>query len=185
MYTANQEQEPNRDEMRMLIFDAGPLITTCKFSVADKLVIDYLLERCQITVTASVRDEVVLAGNRYPDASAARQRIDAGKIAVVPPPSDPAIRMLIAPYGLGAGEMDCIQLAGHSDWKDATLVVDDHLAYLVSDRLGQRKRFLLDVIADLVRANKMADSLAVSMVGAIRSRYPLAFVEHTLLLFGR
>ena len=171
--------------MCKLILDAGPLITSCKFSVAGKLIIDYLLEQCQITVTASVRDEVVLAGNRYPDASAARQRIDAGKIAVVPPLSDPAIRMHIAPYGLGTGEMDCIQLAGHPDWKDATLVLDDHLAYLVSDRLGQRKRFLLDVIADLARADKLADSLAVSMVGAIRSRYPPAFVEHTLLMLGR
>ena len=171
--------------MCMLILDAGPLITSCKFSVAGKLVIDYLLEQCQIAVAASVRDEVVLAGNRYPDASAARQRIDAGKIVVVPPLSDPAIRMHISPYGLGTGEMDCIQLAGHPEWKDVTLVLDDHLAYLVSDRLGQRKRFLLDVIADLARADKLADSLAVSMVGAIRSRYPPAFVEHTLLMLGR
>jgi hypothetical protein len=171
--------------MCRLILDAGPLITTCKFSVAGKLIIDYLLERCQITVTASVRDEVVLAGNRYPDANAAHQRIDAGRIVVVPPLPDPAIRRLISLYGLGIGEMDCIQLAGHPDWKDATLVVDDHLAYLVSDRLGQRKRFLLDVIADLVRADKLADSLAASMIQAIRSRYPPAFVEHTLLMFGR
>ena len=81
--------------------------------------------------------------------------------------------------------MDCIQLAGHPEWKDVILVLDDHLAYLVSDRLGQRKRFLLDVIADLARADKLADSLAVSMVGAIRSRYPPAFVEHTLLMLGR
>jgi len=171
--------------MCKLILDAGPLITTCKFSAAGKLIIDHLFEQCQITVTASVRDEVVLAGNRYPDASAARQRIDAGKIAVVPSPSDSRLRMLIALYGLGTGEMDCIQLAGRPEWQDATLVVDDHLAYLVSDRLGQRKRFLLDVIADLVSAHKMADSLAVSVIQAIRSRYPPAFVEHTLLLLGK
>jgi hypothetical protein len=171
--------------MCRLILDAGPLITTCKFSVAGRLVIDHLLDECQITVTASVRDEVVLAGNRYPDAHAARERIDAGKIAVVPSPSDPNIRALIAPYGLGAGEMDCILLAGHSDWKDATLVMDDHLAYMVSDRLGQRKRFLLDVIAELAQTNKIADSLAISVIRAIRSRYPPAFVEHTLLMLER
>jgi hypothetical protein len=138
MYTANQELQPGCDEMCMLILDAGPLITSCKFSVAGKLVIDYLLEQCQIAVAASVRDE-----------------------------------------------MDCIQLAGQPEWKDVTLVMDDHLAYLVSDRLGQRKRFLLDVIADLARADKLADSLAVSMVDAVRSRYPPAFVEHTLLMLGR
>jgi hypothetical protein len=171
--------------MCRLILDAGPLITTCKFSVGGRLVIDHLLDECQITVTASVRDEVVLAGNRYADATAARQRIDAGRIGVVSPRSNLSIKMLIVPYGLGTGEMDCIQLAGNPDWQDATLVVDDHLAYLVSDRLGQRKRFLMDVIADLVRANKMAGSLAVSMVQAIRPRYPPAFVEHTLLILGR
>lgn len=168
-----------------LILDAGPLITACKFNTAGKLIIDHLLDRCQITIVASVRDEVVLTGNRYPDASAARQRIDAGSIAVVLPPADLVTRMLIAPYGLGTGEMDCILLAGHRDWHDVTLVVDDHLAYLVSDRLGQRKRFLLDVIIDLVRADLLAAELAVSIVQAIRSRYPVGFVEHTLLMLRR
>ena len=98
---------------------------------------------------------------------------------------DPATRQLIAPYGLGVGEVDSILLAEHPDWKDATLVMDDHLAYLVSDRLGLRKRFLLDVIADLARTNQLNAELAVSMVHAIRSRYPVAFVEHTLLMLRR
>jgi hypothetical protein len=31
----------------------------------------------------------------------------------------------------------------------------------------------------------MADSLAVGVIRAIRSRYPPAFVEHTLLMLGR
>jgi hypothetical protein len=171
--------------MYKLLFDAGPLITTCKFSVTGKLIIDHLLGQCQITVAASVRDEVVLAGSRYLDANAANQRISAGTIAVVPSLSDPATKQLIAPYGLGVGEVDSILLAEHPDWKDATLVVDDHLAYLVSDRLGQRKRFLLDVITDLVRADQLTAALAVSIVQAIRSRYPVAFVEHTLLMLRR
>ena len=171
--------------MYSLIFDAGPLITTCKFSVAGRLIIDHFLERCQITVATSVRDEVVIAGNRYPDAGAARQRIDVGRIAVLPPFPDHIVEALIAPYGLGAGEQDSILLAGHPDWKDATLVIDDHLAYLVSDRLGRRKRFLLDVIADLVKLDKLDVRLALSMVQAVRTRYPAAFVEHTLLLLRR
>lgn len=171
--------------MCKLIFDAGPLITACKFSIAGKLIIDYLLECCQITVATSVRDEVVVAGNRYPDSSAARHRISAGKITVTSPQPDLVEVALIAPYGLGVGEVDSIQLGGHPDWKDATLVIDDHLAYLVSDRLGRRKRFLLDVIFDLVRTGKLSAPLAVSMVQAIRVRYPAAFVEHTLLALRR
>ncbi len=67
----------------------------------------------------------------------------------------------------------------------ATLVLDDHLAYLVSDRLAVRKRFLLDVIADLTRDGDMDGQTALAIVEAIRSRYPRAFVEHTLLLLKR
>lgn len=47
--------------MSKLIFDAGPLITTCKFSVAGRLVVDHILDHREITVAASVRDEVVIA----------------------------------------------------------------------------------------------------------------------------
>ena len=47
---------------------------------------------------------------------------------------------------------------------EAILVIDDHLAYLVCDRLGQRKRFLLDTIVDLVDAEMLDKSLAMDMV---------------------
>jgi hypothetical protein len=166
-----------------LIFDAGPLITSCKFSVAGQLVVDHLLPHCEITIAASVRDEVVIAGDRYPDARAARQRINNGQIAVLSPPPVPALEVLINPYSLGDGERESILLAAVAP--DATLVIDDHLAYLVSDRLGQRKRFLLDILADLVAAKNLDKQLAVDIMQAIRSRYPVAFVEHTLLLLRR
>lgn len=129
-----------------------------------------------------MRDEVVYAGGRYVDANAARQRIQAGEIAVAPAPTDNISAALIAPYNLGIGETECILLAGHPEWRDATLVIDDHLAYLVSDRLGRRKRFLLDVFLDLVKSSTLDVSLAVSIVLAVRPRYPGAFVEHTLLV---
>lgn len=171
--------------MNKLIFDAGPLITACKFSVGGRLVVDHILDHCEITVATSVRDEVVIAGVRYLDAQAAQKRIDEGQIAVLLPLSDPALEALVAPYGLGDGEQDSILLAGHADLGNATLVIDDHLAYLVSDRLGQRKRFLLDVIADLADVEKLDRELATKVVQAIRTRYPPAFVEHTLLLLRR
>ena len=168
--------------MTKLIFDAGPLITSCKFSVAGQLVIDHLLPHCEITIAASVRDEVVIAGDRYPDAQAARQRIDQGQIVVLSPSPAPALETLITPYSLGDGERESILLAAASD---ATLVIDDHLAYLVSDRLGQHKRFLLDILSDLAAVKDLDKQLAIDIVQAIRSRYPVAFVEHTLLLLRR
>ena len=171
--------------MNKLVFDAGPLIATCKFSVVGRLVVDHILDHCEITVAVSVRDEVIIAGARYPDAQAAQQRIDGGQIAVLLAPQAPALETLVAPYGLGDGERDSILLSEHADLGDATLVIDDQLAYLVSDRLGRRKRFLLDVIADLADMEKLNRELAAKMVRAIRTRYPPAFVEHTLLLLRR
>lgn len=171
--------------MNNLILDAGPLITTCKFSVADQLIIDYILEQCKITIAFSVRNEVVIAGANYPDAQVAQQRIEQEQIAVLSPPLDSDLETLIALYGLGDGERDSILLTKHTDLQDATLVIDDHLAYLVSDRLGRRKRFLLDLIVDLVNAQKLDRKLAIEMVNAIRTRYPPAFVEHAILLLRR
>lgn len=75
-----------------------------------------------------------------------------------------------------------ILLTEHTDLEGATLVIDDHLAYLVSDRLGRQKRFLLDVIVHLVNAGELDKDLAIEMVDAVRTRYPPAFVEHTMLL---
>ena len=171
--------------MNRLIFDAGPLITSCKFSVAGRLVIDHILDHCPLAVAASVRDEVVLAGARYPDAHAAEQRIEREQIEVLVPNPGSGLEALIAPYNLGDGERDSILLAGDARLSKAVLVVDDHLAYLVCDRLGQRKRFLLDTIVDLVDAEMLDRSLAMDMVETIRTRYPPAFVEHTKLLLQR
>ncbi|MEA3349223.1 MAG: hypothetical protein U9Q82_01225 [Chloroflexota bacterium] len=171
--------------MYKLIFDAGPLITVCKFSISERLVVDYLLERCEIAIATSVRNEVVLAGARYPDAQAAKSRIDDGQISILSPPSNPALESLIDVYDLGDGERDSILLGGDSDLHDATLVIDDHLAYLVSDRLKQLKRFLLDVIVDLVNNDELNKKLAIQIIHAIQTRYPRAFVEHTLRLLER
>lgn len=171
--------------MTELILDAGPLITICKFSADRVLLIDHLLDRCEIAIAATVHDEVIVAGARYPDAQTARQRIEQGRIKVLDPPAAPRLQALLAPYGLGRGEQDSILLTEHARLQQATLVIDDHLAYLVSNRLGRRKRFLLDVIIDLVESKRLSVDLAVEMTQAVRSRYPSAFVEHTMLLLQR
>jgi hypothetical protein len=171
--------------MKKLILDAGPLITSCRFTTAGQVVIDHLLAACDITIASSVRNEVVVAGQRYPDAQVAQQRINQASISVMSPPVNRDMEAVIGIYGLGEGEQDSMLLTRHSDLMDATLVLDDHLAYLVSDRLAVRKRFLLDAIADLVRDGDLDVQLALAIVEAIRSRYPRAFVEHTLLLLKR
>jgi hypothetical protein len=97
--------------MGKLIFDAGPLITSCKFNAASRLVIDYLLDYSEIVVAESVRDEVVIAGARYTDAQAAQQRLEQGQIVALAPPSAPDLEALLAPYGASTkevnGAIDC------------------------------------------------------------------------------
>jgi hypothetical protein len=51
-------------------------------------------------------------------------------------------------YSLGNGKREGILLIAVPD---VTPVIDDHLAYLVGDHLGQRKRFLLDILSDLIK----------------------------------
>jgi hypothetical protein len=92
---------------------------------------------------------------------------------------------MIAPHGPGDGARDCVLLIGHAELQGATLVIDDHLAYLVIDRLTRRKRFLLDVIAELVDTRELDRELAIDMVRAARTRHPPALVGHTLLLLRR
>lgn len=171
--------------MTELILDAGPLITVCKFSVDNLLLVDHILDRCKISIAAAVCNEVLVAGDRYSDARAAQERIERGQIKFLHPPVVRRLEALLVPYGLGSGERDSILLTEHPDLQGATLVIDDHLAYLVSNRLGRKKRFLLDVIIDLVESQQLGVKLAVEMTEAIRSRYPSAFIEHTMLLLQR
>lgn len=71
--------------MKNIVFDAGPLITSCKFEVDGQLVIDYILSGNQINIAETVRDEVVVAGSRFKDAREAGKRILNSEIKVLKP----------------------------------------------------------------------------------------------------
>jgi predicted nucleic acid-binding protein len=162
------------------IFDAGPLITSCKFTVRGRLVIDYLLDHCQIVIPQAVQQEVLIVGERYTDALEAKQRIVAGMIRVAMPiPASTSLEKAIRLYELGEGECQSILLAHQMG---ACLVIDDYLGYLVSDRLGIQKRFLLDLLVRLTEQVKLDRGLACEIANAVRPRYTRAMVEHTLLM---
>jgi hypothetical protein len=158
------------------------LITACKFQAEGQLIIDHVLACRQIVIPAAVHSEVVIAGARFPDAQEARRRADAGRIEIVKPLLDADLVRVMDLYGFGEGEQEAIGLMYEDGFQDATLVVDDHLAYLVSDRLGVPKLFLLDLIVRLVREKQLTVALGCGMVEAVHTRYPEAFVEHTLLI---
>jgi len=168
--------------MLKFVFDAGPLITACKFYVEGQLVIDHLLAHCQVVIPVAVYDEVVIAGSRFLDAQEAKRRVDTGNIEVATPVSNAGLTPILTLYGFGDGEQEAISLVLEDDFQSTILVVDDHLAYLVSDRLGAPKLFLLDLVVQMVREKQLTTSVGCSIVEAIRQRYPESFVEHTLLI---
>ena len=104
-------------------------------------------------MAVSVRSGVVVAGASYPDGHAAQDRLDKGQIGAFSPPDSPGREELLVPYSLGDGERDSLLLSEHANPRDVTLVIDDHLADRVSDRLGRQERFLLAVIVDLANGN--------------------------------
>jgi predicted nucleic acid-binding protein len=164
------------------IFDAGPLITVCRFSVRGRLVIDHLLAHCQIIVPQAVQREVIVVGERYADAKEAKRRIALGTIKVAMPiPAPASLEKALRLYELGDGECQAILLAYQMG---ACLVIDDYLGYLVSDRLGIQKRFLLDLLVRLTEEARLDQSLAWEIADAVRPRYTRAMVEHTLLMLG-
>ena len=165
-----------------VVFDAGPLITSCKFTVRGRLILDFVLDGGFVAIPTAVYDEVMRAPMRFADAREARQRVDAGKIQVVAPQLDPSIQTILNLYRLGDGEQQAILLMRQQDY--TALIVDDHLAYLVADRLHVSKRFFLDLIVGLQQAGQLDITDAKAIVAAVRPRYPPAFVEHTLRMLG-
>ena len=141
------------------------MITACKFHAEGQLVIDHILACCQVVIPAAVHDEVVIAGAKFLDAQEAKRRADAGHIEVTTPILDAVLMQVLALYGFGYGEQEAIGLMCEDGFRDAVLIVDDHLAYLVSDRLGVPKPFLLDLIVHMVREKQLTAVLGRGMYG--------------------
>lgn len=111
-----------------VVFDAGPLITACKFEIHGRPVIDHLLSGCHIVIAPSVEEEVAVMGASYPDGVVAGERITRGSIEVVPVAERRWVRHL-ATYALADGERDSIELCGQAEGVEA-LVTDDYLAFV-------------------------------------------------------
>jgi len=119
-----------------------------------------------------------MKGFRYPDAVLAGQRVKQGKIVVEGPLSvwDTVLRA----YKLGDGEIESIRLFQESRGGVDYLVIDDNLAYIVSDRMGLRKVFFLDLILELVKRSRLDGDTAREMIEEVRPRYSEGFIEHSL-----
>lgn len=161
-----------------VVFDAGPLITACKFETGGKLVVDHLLSGCYILIAASVNEEVAVVGARYPDGVAVGQRIAKGLIRVIPVTSRKWARHL-AGYAMGDGEKDSIALCGQMEEVEA-VVTDDYLAFVAATRLGQKAWMLPDMVLEMAERGSMTIEVAERILNVIRPRYRVGVIEHSL-----
>lgn len=160
------------------IFEAGPLITACKFKVKKKFIIAHLLSACQIMITPPVEREVAILGARYPDGLAAGERIARGDIQVTPAEERKWERQL-AGYALGDGERESIELRGPTEGAEA-LIVDDYLAFVTATRLGLKAWMLPDLVVELAVRGTLPGELARAILEAVRSRYQAGVIAHSL-----
>ena len=173
--------------MLTVVFDAGPLITACKFESQGKLVIDHLLPECCIMISSSVEEEVAVLGAGYPDGVAAGERIVQGVIHVEPVTARKWARHL-ADYALGDGEKDSIELCRQVEEVEA-LVTDDYLAFVAATRLGLKAWMLPDpfallrtgLVLELAERGSLTIEVAEAILKVIRPRYRVGVIEYSLV----
>jgi predicted nucleic acid-binding protein len=160
-----------------IIIDSASLITAAKFSVDGRTVIEHIADRCQAIIVPAVHSEVILAGAVHADAAHIQAMVVDGRITVEAPTSPTAT--VLDRYKLGRGEKESIILAlsrPHMDY----LVVDDRLAFIVSDRMTVPKILLADLLVQLVWKGLLDRELSEKMLKAIEPRYAPGFIPHTL-----
>ena len=82
-------------------------------------------------------------------------------------------------YKLGDGEVDSVRLFQESRDHVEYVVIDDNLAYIVSDRRRLSKIFFLDLILELVKRNRLDGATARKIIEMVRPRYSEGFIEHS------
>jgi predicted nucleic acid-binding protein len=160
-----------------LVVDSASLITAAKFIVDGFTVAEHIAERCRLVIVPAVYNEVIIAGAAYQDAARMQGMITAGRITVEAPSISGGT--VLDSYKLGQGEKESMILALTQPDLDY-LVVDDRLAFIVSDRMAIRKVLLVDLLVELVWKELMERVLAEKILRVIESRYAPGFIAHTL-----
>lgn len=160
-----------------LVVDSASLITAAKFAVDGRTVAEHIVDRCQVIIVPAVHNEVILAGGAHPDAAQVQAMVAGGRIAVASPPASGVT--VLDSYKLGRGEKESIILTLARPDVDY-LVVDDRLAFIVSDRMTVPKILLADLLVELVWKGLMDREISEKMLKAIEPRYAPGFIPHTL-----
>lgn len=165
---------------KKLIFDASSLIAGAQFSVANQLIIQYVLGYAEVVIAEGVKDEAIDQGLQagYPDAQALAGLVKAGAIKVeATQPADAVFEQVIDAYGVENGDKEVLRLCRQTPDYDH-VIVDDRLLYLIIHRFNMRPLFLPDLIVMMAREKAVTETRAEQMLGAIKPRYRSGFIEH-------
>jgi predicted nucleic acid-binding protein len=160
-----------------VILDANALITACKFSIDNEVLVDILLRHCHLRIPQHVAEEATRR-KEHPDARRAARRVANGSL-LVEEPTAPAPSFL-REYRLGQGEVDAIRL--YLSHPAEFLVTDELRAYLVCSRMGIPMRILPDLVIELARRGRLTKSQAAVIIEETRSRYSDGIVAHSRAL---
>jgi hypothetical protein len=172
----------NRKRKISTLFDSGALITSAKFHVHGRLIIDYVVDCCRVNLSPEVKHETIDMGLLfgYQDAQDLANRLDKGNFLVLNTAvRDNALESILT--NLGLENADCAVIHTYKHISSQTkLITDDHRLFIATTRLGLAPIFFPDLILMLVNKKWIKVSLASELLEAMKPRYAKGFVELSL-----
>jgi len=164
------------------LFDSGALITSAKFHIRKKLIVDYLVDCCRIIIPSEVKHETVDMGLLfgYQDARDLANRLNAGHFLVLNTTfRNNELESALTNSGLENADCAVIHTCKQMS-KQTRLITDDHKLFICATRLGLSPIFLPDLILLLVNKGWMKTPLAMEILETVQPRYTKGFIELTL-----
>jgi len=172
----------NRKRKISTLFDSGALITSAKFHVHGRLIIDYVVDCCRVNLSPEVKHETIDMGLLfgYQDAQDLANRLDKGNFLVFNTAiRDNALESTLT--NLGLENADCAVVHTYKQMpKQTKLITDDHRLFIATTRLGLSPVFFPDLILMLVNRELMKPALATELLEAMQPRYARGFIELAL-----
>lgn len=173
----------NHKKRLKLVFDSCSLITTAKFKVDDRLILDYFLDIADIHIPQEVYFEATKEYSKYEDAREIKLRSDNQKIKVHEVGWDKNVFKDLEEYKIGFGEKELISLFLNKSFDYA--IIDDFLACIICQRFKVKYLLLLDLIVLCAERKLLNEDVAIKMAEGIKSRYDIVFINHTISMIKR
>jgi len=169
----------NRKRKISTLFDSGALITSAKFSVRGRLIIDHVVDCCRVNLSPEIKHETIDMGLLfgYQDAQDLAHRLEMRNFLVLNSVArDSALESALT--NLGLENADCAVVHTYKHMSNQTkLITDDHRLFIATTRLGLSPIFLPDLILLLVNKAWMNVALASEILEAMQPRYAKGFIE--------